>query len=206
MVKLLICSAGLQGLKLELQPGINRVGRNATNECPLQHPSISGVHCEVTFSDGLVFVRDLGSTNGTFIDCEPALTSTELHPGQMLRIGEVDLVLEQGDALPHVAIPVVTAPEPVTPLPEDAGACAKHPHLIALFQCTQCQKLFCKQCVHQVRLVGKKPKRFCPACKGQCVPYQPQAAKKENFLTRAWRKATGLKKTLRLYSKDDQRD
>ena len=205
MVRLLICSAGLQGLKLELQPGTNLVGRNGSNHCPLQHPSISGGHCEITLTDGLVFVRDLGSTNGTFIDWERVTASTELHPGQMLRIGEVDLVLEQGEALPPVAIPVITAPELPTPLPADEQVCANHAHFIALFQCTECGKLFCRQCVHQIRLVGKKPNRFCPACKGQCAPYQPAGAKKENFLTRAWRKATGLKKTLKLHSKDDHR-
>lgn len=46
-----------------------RIGRDAGNELvyPQGTPGISGAHCEITFQNGQVYLRDLGSTYGTFV-------------------------------------------------------------------------------------------------------------------------------------------
>ena len=78
----------------ELMPGLNRLGRNPTNDFRVADASISSFHCEVTLEDGNhVHVRDLASTNGTFIDGVPLLDG-ELKPGQKLQLGTVEMQLE----------------------------------------------------------------------------------------------------------------
>ncbi len=79
----------------ELMPGLNRLGRNPTNDFRVADASISSFHCEVMLNpDNTVHVRDLASTNGTFIDGIQALDGP-LQPGQTLRLGSVEFRLEQ---------------------------------------------------------------------------------------------------------------
>ena len=95
-------------LAFELMPGLNRLGRNPTNDFRVADASISSFHCEITLEDGnRVLVRDLASTNGTFIDGVPLLDG-ELKQGQMLQMGSVQLQLE----VAQVAEPQ-REPEPV---------------------------------------------------------------------------------------------
>jgi pSer/pThr/pTyr-binding forkhead associated (FHA) protein len=81
-------------LAFELKPGLNRFGRNPTNDYRVADASISSFHCEVSLEpDKTVLVRDLASTNGTFIDGIPLLDG-EIKQGQTLRLGTVELQLE----------------------------------------------------------------------------------------------------------------
>ena len=53
---------------LELNTGLNRRGRNATKDFRIADASISSFHCEIVLApDNTVHVRDLASTNGTYI-------------------------------------------------------------------------------------------------------------------------------------------
>ena len=79
----------------ELMPGLNRVGRNPTNDCRVPDVSLSSFHCEITLNpDNTVRVRDLASTNGTFVDGLQVMDS-EVKPGQILRLGSVEFALER---------------------------------------------------------------------------------------------------------------
>src|SRR5438093_7876857 len=40
------------------------IGRRNSCDIPLRLPSVSGLHCELTFHDGFWWIRDLNSTNG----------------------------------------------------------------------------------------------------------------------------------------------
>ena len=82
-----------QAWKIQLQPGTNRVGRDEENDFTISHESVSGAHCEFTVSDAGVFLKDLGSTNGTFVNRAP-VTAVQLKPGQDLQIGQVAMILE----------------------------------------------------------------------------------------------------------------
>lgn len=44
------------------------VGRNEECELRLDHKSVSKLHCILVKTDGLILVRDLGSTNGTRVN------------------------------------------------------------------------------------------------------------------------------------------
>lgn len=54
--------------KLEIGLTPITIGRHGDNRLCLPDPFISGHHCTVTFEDGVIWVTDRGSTNGTFID------------------------------------------------------------------------------------------------------------------------------------------
>jgi pSer/pThr/pTyr-binding forkhead associated (FHA) protein len=94
----------------ELMPGLNKLGRNPTNDFRVADASVSSFHCEITLDGNTVHVRDLASTNGTFIDGVPLLDG-ELKIGQLLRLGSVEFQLES-----------VTIAEPQVPEPAMVGA------------------------------------------------------------------------------------
>jgi pSer/pThr/pTyr-binding forkhead associated (FHA) protein len=60
--------------------------------------SVSSHHCEILLKGNDVIVRDLGSTNGTFVNGEKVTTEAPLKPGQILRLGQLEMRLESGQA------------------------------------------------------------------------------------------------------------
>jgi len=70
---------------------------NVENTFQIAEPSVSSHHCELNQRGGDVFVKDLSSTNGTFINGEK-ITEAILKPGQILRLGQVEIRLESGAA------------------------------------------------------------------------------------------------------------
>lgn len=95
MAKLVVISEGLAGTSFELKSERTTIGRLEDNSFTLPEQSVSGHHCEVLLSADGVVVKDLNSTNGTFINGKP-ISQAELKPGQMLRLGQVELRLENG--------------------------------------------------------------------------------------------------------------
>jgi diguanylate cyclase (GGDEF)-like protein len=68
------------------------VGRSPEAQIRLRDDGISRAHVELLVDGGRVRVRDLGSTNGTFLNGERA-DARELHDGDKLSIGEATLML-----------------------------------------------------------------------------------------------------------------
>jgi hypothetical protein len=101
--------------RIELQPGINLLGRAEGNHHIIRHSSVSSRHCEIVIHDGAINVRDLGSTNGTFIDDEPVQQASLAH-GQRLRMGGVEFVVEAPEILtaPNGGRLRVTVPKTVS--------------------------------------------------------------------------------------------
>jgi hypothetical protein len=85
--------------RIDLKPGINTIGRAEGNHHVIPHASISSRHCEIILNDGTISLRDLGSTNGTFIDDEPVQQGTLAH-GQRMKLGSAEFVVEAPDVLP----------------------------------------------------------------------------------------------------------
>ncbi len=54
----------------------------------IDHPSVSKLHCLVARTDGLLFIRDLGSTNGTKVNGQRVLRGAIL-PGDELAFAKV---------------------------------------------------------------------------------------------------------------------
>ena len=77
-----------------LMPGaVKTVGRSTTADFILDAGMVSRFHCRLTVSaDGKVEIRDLDSTNGTFVN-DKRVRRGELAEGDRLRIGRVELVM-----------------------------------------------------------------------------------------------------------------
>lgn len=63
-----------------------RMGRGRENDLVLSHALVSRVHCELFERDGELYVRDLGSTNGTFVGSH-RIQESPLRPGDLLTVG-----------------------------------------------------------------------------------------------------------------------
>jgi len=95
MAKLVVLSEGLKGTSHELKVDRTTVGRVEDNTFQLTDASVSSHHCEILLKGQEVVVKDLDSTNGTFINDEK-ITESPLKPGQKLRLGQVELELSEG--------------------------------------------------------------------------------------------------------------
>jgi hypothetical protein len=85
--------------RVELLKGINTVGRAEGNLHIINDASVSSRHCEIVVNDGTISARDLGSTNGTFLDDQPIQQATLVH-GQRLKLGRIEFVVEAPEAVP----------------------------------------------------------------------------------------------------------
>src|SRR3954452_17075211 len=79
--------------RIDLQEGINTVGRAEGNHHVIPHSSVSSRHGEIVVNGGTISVRDLGSTNGTFLE-DKAVQLENMTHGQRLRFGAVEFVVE----------------------------------------------------------------------------------------------------------------
>lgn len=93
MAKLVVLSEGMTGRTHELKVEKTTIGRVEDNTFPIAEPSVSSHHCEVVVRGADVVVKDLDSTNGTYINGE-RITEASLKPGQVLRLGQIELRLE----------------------------------------------------------------------------------------------------------------
>lgn len=93
MAKLLVLTESLKGLAHELKVERTTVGRVEDNTFHIAEASISSHHAEILLKGNDVVVKDLNSTNGTFINGE-RVTEAVLKPGQTLRLGQVEMKLD----------------------------------------------------------------------------------------------------------------
>lgn len=157
---------------LELHPGLNTLGRNPTNDFRVSDVSVSGFHCELSVGDAEVTVRDLQSTNGTFVD-DVRVEEAPIRVGQSLKLGTVEFRLEEALVVkPHPsAAQAASDPKPAQP---GAGySCARHPSTIAAHHCRACRKYFCEDCVRHTSLGSGQTMAFCTECDSQCEPVSP---------------------------------
>jgi hypothetical protein len=95
MAKLVLLSEGYTGRSYELKADRTTIGRLEDNTFQIPEASVSSHHCEVLLRGNEVVVKDLNSTNGTFIAGEK-VAEAALKPGQILRLGQVEMRLETG--------------------------------------------------------------------------------------------------------------
>jgi pSer/pThr/pTyr-binding forkhead associated (FHA) protein len=93
MVKLVLLSAGMTGRTHDLKEEKTTIGRVEDNTFQIAEPSVSSHHCEVLLRGNDVIIKDLNSTNGTYINGEK-VSESPLKPGQILRLGQVEMRLE----------------------------------------------------------------------------------------------------------------
>ena len=167
MARLLIKTEGLANRTLELRLGVNHVGRDPQCDFPINHFTVSTHHCELIVSNNGVVLRDCDSTNGTFVNGQP-VREVWLEPGQQVRLGEVELVVESTEV--NIAIPKFERErvKPPVMLADGVMICPRHPQELATFQCTHCREIMCSACVHVLKRKGGLPLFLCPLCSNKC--------------------------------------
>lgn len=82
-----------QGRKLTLENGLTKIGRGARNHLILSDPAISTVHLEIEFGAAGIQVRDMGSTNGTWIGGQ-RIQSSMVEIGSEIQVGQTRLKID----------------------------------------------------------------------------------------------------------------
>ncbi len=114
MARLVIQSAEQKGRSYELKVDKTTVGRVEDNTFQIADASVSSHHCEILLRGTDVVIKDLNSTNGSFINDE-RISESVLKPGQKLRLGQIELSLETADA---PATTTLGTPPPMTGTPK----------------------------------------------------------------------------------------
>jgi predicted component of type VI protein secretion system len=103
-----------------LGPGLTVAGRQEGCQLQVKGSQVSRKHCEFFEQDGVAQVKDLGSSNGTYVNGERIEGQRALRPGDEILIGGIKFRL---DTVTDAARPHETAPPaPVSPPDSDDGA------------------------------------------------------------------------------------
>lgn len=105
------------------------LGRSRGCGIVLADPCISRVHALVAVRSGRVYVQDLRSSNGTFVDGERISGEREITEGDRISIGNYDLVLHLGPPLEGFGGDGVIDPEE-----SESGATREMDHAPSLWQ------------------------------------------------------------------------
>src|SRR4051794_13116772 len=93
-LSLLVLTPGKQeGKTIEVKLPQFLVGRDPQCHLRPTSPLISKRHCALIQRDGKAYVRDFGSTNGTFVNEERVEGERELHNDDQLKIGPIQLTV-----------------------------------------------------------------------------------------------------------------
>ena len=82
----------LKGKEFPLRKALLRIGRMADNDIVLKDDLVSRYHSQISLQGSIVFIEDLKSKNGTFVN-NIRVTRKVLHPGDMVTIGNTTLIL-----------------------------------------------------------------------------------------------------------------
>ena len=78
------------GQEFDVRAGA-RLGRAQTSEVSLDDSYASAAHARVYPRDGAMFIEDLGSTNGTYVNGRELTRPLRLAEGDTVRIGDTEL-------------------------------------------------------------------------------------------------------------------
>jgi len=109
----LVSTSGEQSI--DLKPGAQLVvGRAVNSDVPIYDPTISRQHAQVSARDGGVLIKDLGSSNGTFLNGS-RITEAVAAPNDVVMFGKVAFYVREvtkGGEKPKVASDSFPAPKP----------------------------------------------------------------------------------------------
>lgn len=84
------------------------VGRSARNDLCIPDPFASRVHAEIRKEGDHYILQDLGSANGTLYNGAPAEGTIRLTPGGRIRIGETEIVFDDGSLSALLSATMIT--------------------------------------------------------------------------------------------------
>ena len=135
MAKLVILNQGMTGRSHDLTVDRTTIGRVEDNTFHIADASVSSHHCEVHLRGAEILIRDLNSTNGTFINNEK-ISEAVLKPDQTLRLGQVEIKLDAGAGVTS-APPVPGAPPAPPAKPKQVDATMVIPRGVSMDQLEQ---------------------------------------------------------------------
>jgi len=94
------------GACFQVERAVCSIGRAEENDVRIRDDTVSSTHATLLRKQGIWFVVDLRSMNGTFVDGSRVSGERELHPGARVRLGAVELVfraIASPDAAPAEA-------------------------------------------------------------------------------------------------------
>jgi serine/threonine protein kinase len=108
---LLVIAGPDKGRVFQLSEGYTVVvGRSRNTVFKLTDPRVSRVHCDVEVKGKRIFLTDLDSGGGTFVNGQ-RVTETELRKGDVVKIGDTQLRVEDADsAEPSTVSSAIAAP------------------------------------------------------------------------------------------------
>ena len=78
-----------------MRPGsVKTIGRSPEAEFLVEATLVSRLHCQLTATADTLEVKDLGSTNGTFVNGN-RVTSAQLFDGDRLSVGRLELLVSR---------------------------------------------------------------------------------------------------------------
>jgi class 3 adenylate cyclase len=91
MWQMVVTSPEKEPKLVELKPGKTTLGRASTNDVVIDDVSASRQHAEIFLDSATntVMLTDLESTNGTYINRQRITGSYQLHPDDLIRVGQV---------------------------------------------------------------------------------------------------------------------
>src|SRR5215212_3893080 len=164
MARLVVNPGAPGSWEIQLKPGTNFLGRGFANDFKIDDPSVSGSHCQIVVDQGNVLLKDLGSTNGTYIN-RAQINEAALQPGQTIHLGRVELMYDAGEATSTTTAPVRGTMPPALPPPPPMAPpvpghtsptsqtvtgsqyCKFHPKAPGRYLCNKCNRYFCELCV-----------------------------------------------------------
>src|SRR5260370_37783065 len=82
--------------RLCVERTVTILGRSSGCDLVVDDPSISRKHAEIRIRHGRLFLKDLQSRNGTFVDGQP-IQATEVAQGQVVRFGNISFTVQADD-------------------------------------------------------------------------------------------------------------
>lgn len=176
MTRLVLRLGGHPVREIPLKPGRNVLGRSSKADVFLEDAGTSRQHCELELTDEQLVLRDLGSTNGTFLDGQPVREAI-IRPGQVLKVGELEFAFRDLPARVAIPAPAPAPPPPPETLPDGTRCCRQHADRPALFACPKCGTYWCMECVRIVGRPGGRRHAFCSGCDALCG-FLPEVARR----------------------------
>src|SRR5260370_28522491 len=93
-VKLVLAKGSTEGQTWQLHRRETVVGRRRDCNLRILSAQVSRRHCLLRIRDGYVYVEDLNSVNGTFINGQRVVGEQVLRPGDHLLLGPLDFLVE----------------------------------------------------------------------------------------------------------------
>ena len=88
------------GKRFELLGSVISIGRDPAADISLRDPAVSGTHAQIAELDGRLYLRDLGSRNGTYANRRLVSEPHLLQDGDVIHVGDTDLTFHPDETRP----------------------------------------------------------------------------------------------------------